>query len=64
MFTLVTFPWPLPSANVPLIEMSSRSVPQPRPTQSAVTPSSLSPDGQDEPASLTGHRAGLAAPKV
>jgi hypothetical protein len=33
MFSLITFPWPVPSANAPLIAISSRSVPQPqRPT--------------------------------
>jgi len=64
MFTLVAFPWPLPSANVPLIEISSRSVPQPQPARSAVTASSLTSDGQDEPASQTEHRGSLAVPKV
>ena len=64
MFTLVTFPWPLPSANVPLIEMSSRSVPQPQPTRSAVTATIMTSDGEDGPAGETEHRGSLAAPKV
>ena len=62
MFTLVTFPWPLPSANVPLIEMSSRSVLQP--PRPAVTASSLTSDGHDGPDSQTEHRGSLAAPKA
>jgi len=42
MFTLITFPWPVPSANAPIIAMSSRPVPQPQqPTRPAVTTGSL-----------------------
>ena len=63
MFTLVTFPWPVPSANVPLIAMSSRAVPQ-QEARSAMTASSLTSDGQDGPTSETGHRRSLVAPKV
>jgi hypothetical protein len=64
MFTLVTFPWPVPSANVPLIAMSSRAVPQQQPTRSALAADSLTSGGQDGPATGTGHRRSLVAPKA
>ena len=42
MFALITFPWPVPSANAPIIAMSSRPVPQPQqPTRPVVTAGSL-----------------------
>jgi hypothetical protein len=42
MFTLITFPSPVPSANAPSIAMSSRPLPQPQqPAQPAVTAGSL-----------------------
>lgn len=63
MFALVTFPWPVPSANVPLIAMSSRAVPQPQqPKRSAANAGTLTSRGQDGPASNTGQRRNLAAP--
>lgn len=64
MFTLVTFPWPVPSANVPLIAMSCRALPQPQPTRSAMTGGIVTSQGQDGPASQTGQRRSLVAPKA
>jgi hypothetical protein len=63
MFTLVTFPWPVPSANVPLIAMSSRALLQPQqPTRSEMTGGSLTSPDQDGPASETRQRRSLVAP--
>jgi hypothetical protein len=65
MFALVTFPWPVPSANVPLIAMGSRPVRQPpQPRRSAVTTGSLTSPCQDGPASHTAQRRSLVAPKA
>jgi len=65
MFTLVTFPWPVPSANAPLIEMSSRPLRQPQqPARSAVTAGSLTAPGQDGPDSQTLQRRTLVAPRA
>lgn len=63
MFALITFPWPVPSANVPLISISSRAASQPQgPARSAVTVGSLMSHGQD--ASEAGQHRSLAAPRV
>jgi hypothetical protein len=64
MFALVTFPWPVPSANVPFFAMNSRVVPQQQPTRSAVATGSLTAQCQDGPASHTGQRRSLLAPKA
>jgi hypothetical protein len=65
MFALVTFPWPLPSANVPFIAMSSCPVPQPQqPTRSAVTTGGLTSQSQDGPTSHTAQGRSLVAPRA
>jgi hypothetical protein len=65
MFALIAFPWPVPSANVPLISISSRALPQPRqPTRSAVTAGSVPSHGQGGPASEAGQQKSLVAPRV
>ena len=52
MFTLITFPWPVPSANAPVIAVSTRAVPQPEEAEQSVT------------AGQTDQRISLVAPKV
>ena len=37
MFALITFPWPVPSANAPLVAISSRPVRQPQQPTPSVT---------------------------
>ena len=38
MFGLITFPWPVPSANVPLTAITSRPLPEPlQPVRPVVT---------------------------
>ena len=65
MFTLITFPWPVPSANVPLIAMSTRAVPQPqKPTRPAMTGGTLTSQGQDGPSGETAQRRSLVAPNA
>jgi hypothetical protein len=60
MLALITFPWPVPSANAPLIAMSSRAGPQPhQPTRSAVTTGSLTSHDRDEPATRQGSAAAM-----
>lgn len=65
MFALVTFPWPVPSANVPLIAMSTRPLlPPQQPVRAAVTTGSPTPYDQDGPACETGQRGSLVAPRA
>ena len=65
MFTLVAFPWPIPSANAPLVAIGSRALPQPQqPTRSAVAAGSVTSHGQGGPASEAEQHRSLVAPRV